>query len=237
MWTDVVDLNRFYRSRLGQATRQMIRRKIRQEWEDVTGLHVMGLGYATPYLRQFLDEAARVTATMPAHLGVTRWPREGRNLVCLAEETHLPFPDVSVDRLLVVHALESAESLRPMMREMWRVLSPEGRLMIVAPSRRGLWARRDITPFGHGKPYSLRQIEALLNASLFEMHSAARAVYFPPIDQSWVYHSATAFERVGERWFDRLGGVILVEAVKQVYAGNPTAAQARRRFRLLPAGA
>lgn len=235
MWTDVVDLNAFYRSRLGHTTCQVVRRRVRKIWPDVRGMHVMGLGYATPYLRPFRVEAARVTATMPAHMGVTRWPRLEANAVCLAEETHLPYPDLSVDRLLVVHALESSESLRLMMREIWRVLAPEGRLLIVVPNRRGLWARRDITPFGHGKPFSLRQIEALLNASMFEMTRAERGLYMPPVDHPWIWRSANAFERMGERWTEKLGGVLLVEAIKQIYAGNMVGAKAKRRFALAPA--
>jgi len=234
MWTDVVDLNAFYRSRLGHAACQVLRRRLRRIWPDVKGMHVMGLGYATPYLRQFRGEAARVTATMPAHMGVTRWPRLERNAVCLAEETHLPYPDLSIDRLLIVHAIESSENLRLLMREIWRVLAPEGRLIVVVPNRRGLWARRDITPFGHGKPFSLRQIEAMLNASMFEMTGAARALFMPPIDHPWIWRSANAFERIGAGWMDRVGGILIVEAIKQVYSGNMVGAKARRRILLQP---
>lgn len=235
MWTDVVDLNAFYRSRLGHTACQVIRRRLRVIWPDVKGLHVLGLGYATPYLRQFRAEAGRVTAIMPAHMGVTRWPRLERNAVCLAAETQLPFPDLSVDRLLVVHAIESSENLRLLMREIWRVLAPEGRLIVVVPNRRGLWARRDLTPFGHGKPFSLRQIETMLNASMFEMTRTQRGLYMPPINHPWAWRSAHAFERIGEGWFEKLGGVLIVEAIKQIYAANPTAAKARRRILLQPA--
>jgi SAM-dependent methyltransferase len=235
MWTDVVDLNAFYRSRLGHATCQVLRRRVRTVWPDVKDLHVMGLGYATPYLRQFRSEAARVTATMPAHMGVTRWPRLEANAVCLAEEAHLPFPDLSIDRLLVVHAVESAESLRAVMREIWRVLAPEGRLLIVVPSRRGLWARRDLTPFGHGKPYSLSQVQTLLNASMFEMTAVHRALYMPPVDHPWIWRSAHALERFGAAWYPGLGGVLRVEAIKRIYAGTAVPARAKRRWVLAPA--
>ena len=85
----------------------------------------------------------------------------------LVEEDRLPLADGSVDRLLAVHCLETAERVRPLLREMWRVLAPEGRLMLVVPNRRGVWARLDKTPFGQGRPYSRRQLEALLIEALF----------------------------------------------------------------------
>ena len=126
MWTDVVDLRDFYRSSLGQMTRRIIRRQIRDMWDNTSGMTVMGLGYATPYLLPFRDEAERVFAVMPAAQGVLRWPPDGKRLVTLSDETELPLPDVSVDRVLLVHGLEYSEQLRPMLREIWRVLADGG---------------------------------------------------------------------------------------------------------------
>ena len=96
MWTDVVDLHEFYRSRLGQVARRLIRERIRLMWPDVRGMSVLGLGYATPYLRPFLDEAERVTSLAPAQQGVMPWPSGEPGLVTLADETELPFADLSV---------------------------------------------------------------------------------------------------------------------------------------------
>ena len=105
MYTDVVDLRDFYETRRGQVARHMIRRTVRALWPDLRGLRVLGLGYATPYLRQFRDEAERVIACMPASQGVLHWPLEGPWAVALTEETELPLPDYSVDRVLLVHGL------------------------------------------------------------------------------------------------------------------------------------
>ena len=94
MWTDVVDLHEFYRSRLGQVARRLVRERIRLMWPDVRGMSVLGLGYATPYLRPFLDEAERVTSLAPAQQGVMPWPSGEPGLVTLADETELPFADL-----------------------------------------------------------------------------------------------------------------------------------------------
>ena len=221
MWNDVLDYNRFYRSRLGRAVRDLVQAEIRNHWPDIRGCTLVGMGYATPYMKQFEGEAERLIAVMPAHQGVTHWPRGKPNRVALADETSLPFDDMSVDRLLLVHSMENSEYLRAMMRECWRVLSGHGRLLVVVPSRRGIWARFEKTPFGHGKPYSRAQMERLLGDCLFEPLSITRGLYMPPMDFGPTLRSRDALERIGRRWFPRLGGALFVEAHKQVYAATP----------------
>jgi SAM-dependent methyltransferase len=236
MWTDVVDLNDFYVSSLGQTARRMIRRGIRTLWPDVQGQVVVGMGYATPFLRPFRDEAERVFAVMPAGQGIMHWPSGESGLVALADEAELPLPDLSVDRLLLVHLVESSEQLRAMMREAWRVLSDSGRLVIVVPNRRGIWARLDRTPFGHGHPYSRGQLARLLRECMFTPLQTARALYLPPVDWKVMLTSASALEKIGSRWFEGFAGVLLIEAGKQIYAASPSkaVAQRQRRFVVLP---
>ena len=229
MWNDVVDLRDFYETRRGQVARHMIRRAVRSMWPDLRGASVLGLGYATPYLRQFRDEAERVIAVMPAGQGVLHWPPEGPGVVALADETELPLPDYSVDRVLLVHGLESSEQLRDMLREIWRVLTGEGRVLAVVPNRRSIWARLDRTPFGWGHPYSPAQLSRLLRDHMFTPTRTERALYVPPTNSATLLRSAAAWERVGRRWFPRFGGVVMVEAGKQLYAGS--AVRHHRRLR------
>jgi SAM-dependent methyltransferase len=229
MWTDVVDLRDFYQSHLGQVARHMVRRGVRMLWPDMQGRTLLGLGYATPYLRQFMGEAERVLAFMPAPQGVVPWPTEGPSAVALVEETELPLPDSSVDRVLLVHGIESSEALRFMLREVWRVLVPEGRLLVVVPNRRSIWARTDRTPFGWGHPYSSGQISRLLRDHMFLPTHSARALFVPPLRSRTLLRSAAAWERVGQRWFPRLGGVVLAEASKQLYAARPAVKKVRFR--------
>ena len=115
MWTDAVDLRDFYTTALGRVARRMISQRVRAMWPDVRGLNVLGLGYATPLLGPFRAEAQRVAAIMPAGQGVMPWPAVGGCLTTLADETSLPFPDQFMDRVLVVHALECADRIRPLM--------------------------------------------------------------------------------------------------------------------------
>ena len=234
MWTDVVELRNFYRSRIGGVARRAIRDHVRSCWGEVTGMSVLGIGYPTPYLGQFRAEAERVIAMMPARQGVIRWPGEGGNLAALADEAELPLPDLSMDRVILVHALESSEQLRPMLREVWRVMADGARLVVVVPNRTGIWARLDRTPFGHGHPYSQSQLSRLLRDAMFNPVAARYGLFVPPSRRRVLHAAAPAWERIGGRWFPRLGGVLIAEATKLIYAATPVGAVSPRRRVLAP---
>src|SRR5262249_51126814 len=148
MSSDVVDLRDFYRTGLGLVARRMIRGAVHRVWPDLHSMRLLGLGYTTPFLTSIASQTERTVALMPASLGVLGWPLDGPNLAALADEGELPFADYSIDRVLVVHAVETSEQAGAMLKEVWRVLAGGGRLLIVAPNRRGIWARLDRTPFG-----------------------------------------------------------------------------------------
>lgn len=220
MRVDVLALQRFYASPLGDAARRAGARRLGALWPNTEGLDMLGLGYAAPYLDPFRASARRVCALMPAEQGVEPWPGEGAVCSALADEARLPFIDAVFDRVLVVHALEEAASLHQLLREVWRVMAPEGRLVVIAANRWSLWAQSDATPFGHGRPFSRRQLSALLTDAMFEPVASARALYAPPSNWSPFVRAADAFERVGERVWPAMGGLLLMEAVKRLYAST-----------------
>ena len=229
MWLDVVDLRDFYASPLGLMSRRMIGRHIRSVWPNVTGMSVLGMGFATPYLNAFRQESDRVIAAMPATQGVLHWPNEGPGATILCGEAELPLPDYSVDRLIMIHAVEFSELIRPMMREAWRVLSSSGRLIIIVPNRRGIWARLERTPFGYGRPYSQSQLTRLLRDSMFTPIATRAALFVPPGRSRMLISSAPAWENIGTRWFNAVGGVVSIEASKQIYAASGSPEVSRRR--------
>jgi SAM-dependent methyltransferase len=229
---DVVDLRNFYAQHLGVVARRFIGRGIRARWKDTRELRVLGIGYATPYLGLFREEAERCLALMPAPQGVVRWPSSRPALAALVEEDELPLTDSAVDRVLLVHALEMSTDPAELLREVWRVLAGGGRLLAVVPNRRSVWARVDATPFGHGRPYSRSQITQLLRETWFTPTGWDEALYIPPIARSWFLRSAPAWERVGGMLASPFAGVHIVEATKQVYRAIPAR---REKRRLVPA--
>ncbi|MFM2128581.1 MAG: hypothetical protein RL477_127 [Pseudomonadota bacterium] len=236
MWVDVVDLRDFYATSLGGVAARAVRARLRGLWPDARGLRVLGLGYATPFLSPFAEEAERVLAAMPMGQGVLHWPRGGANRAVLVDELDLPFPDNAFDRILLVHAVENAESLRPMLREVWRVLADAGRIVVVVPNRRGIWARIERTPFAHGHPYSARQLSRLLRDNLFTPTATQGALFVPPSRSRMVLGAAAAWENIGTKFLPRFAGVVIMEATKQIYAVSGTRARVRRRTVYVPAG-
>jgi len=232
MSIDVVDLRDFYSQRLGIVARQLINRGIRQRWPSAEGQRVLGIGYPTPYLGLFREDAERCIAFMPAAQGVVKWPSARPTLSALVDENELPLADAAVDRVLLVHALEMTNDPAALLREVWRVLAAGGRLLAIVPNRRGLWARMDTTPFGHGRPYSRTQINQILRETWFTPTGWSEALYIPPVPRGWFLRAAFAWERTGATLSAPFAGVHLVEATKQVY--RPVPAQRVKR-RLVPA--
>lgn len=227
MYADVVDLRSFYGGPLGQVARRLLGRRIRARWSNVTGLAVAGCGFAVPYLDVFAGEAERLLAFMPAAQGVVNWPADGLSASTLADLTMMPLPDASLDRILVVHALETGENPGELLSEIWRILTPGGRLIAVAPNRRGLWARMDTTPFGQGQPFSRGQLTSVLRQAMFSPVHWDEALYVPPIPRQVFMASAVAWERLGTTLSLPFAGVHLIEATKTLY--RPVAVRQARR--------
>ena len=224
MHLDVLDLRAFYyRTRLGRSAQRVLQEALRGLWPETRDLAVVGYGFAAPMLRPFLKDARRVVALMPSPQGVMPWPAGAPNHCVLVEETRWPLEAASVDRLIVSHGLETCESPGALLEEIRRVLAPGGRAVFIVPNRSGLWARRDATPFGFGRPYSLGQLEALLRKHRFAPERHAAALYAPPSHRRFVLQTAYFWERLGRRFEPRvIAGALLVEAVKEVYARPPS---------------
>lgn len=236
MQFDATGLAGFYETPVGQIARRQISRRLRLLWPDLGGERLLGYGFAVPYLKSFLGEAERAVALMPAQQGVVIWPPDARPLCALGHEDALPFPDALFDRILMVHALEAADAARHLMRQIWRVLAPAGRVVIVAPNRASLWSQLEASPFAHGRPFSRSELVGLLTQSLFVPERWDCALLFPPSKSRRLVRSGTAWERFGRRLWPGLAGVHLVEASKTLY-GAPQPVPAGKRKRALAGAA
>lgn len=234
MQLDVVDLLEFYRTPLGRVAASSISAKLTGLWPDTKQDRVVGLGFPTPFLSSFLTRSDRVFAFMPAGQGIFAWPKQGERSAVLVDETSLPLPDASIDRLLMVHSLEMVNDPLATLQEAWRVLTPGGRIIIVVPSRRGMWARFDTSPFGFGRPFSKGQLQKLLRAALFSPEKWDDALYMPPSTSRIALRSSRALESAGQRLWPAFSGVILAEATKRLYQGLPVTAKSKRFRRASP---
>ena len=230
MATDTHSAAEFYATSRGAVAARLLRERLALLWPSLHGQSLLGMGYAAPYLRLWREEAGRCVALTPAQVGAARWPAGAANLSCTAEEDALPFPDLVFDRILLIHGLEAAENARGLLREVWRVLKDDGLLLVVAPNRRSPWAYVESTPFGHGQPYSPRQLGGLLAASLFRVERRESALYLPPLNRKLMLRTAPFWERAGRRLAPQFAGLTICEAVKDCYAAVPARKLPARRL-------
>ena len=228
----VLELREFYATPLGRAARQMVSRKVAEAWGSARGLEVLALGYATPFLEGLGPDARRAIAMMPAGQGVEVWPAGGANNACLVEEGALPLPNAMFDRVLAVHALEESDNPQVLLEEICRVMAPSGRVILAVTARHGLWADAETSPFGHGRPYSRRQLERLVREAELSPVSWTRALYAPPF--GWAARWAEGFEQAGALLWPSFAGVILLEAIKQTFATRPVGRAAPAAIRRRP---
>ncbi len=225
---DALDLRSFYVTPLGHVARRFIGEAAMRLWGEPKGLSLLGIGYATPYLSLWREKAERTLAFMPAAQGVVAWPEGGPFASALVDPSDLPLPDGSIDRIVLVHALEAVDFPADLLADVWRVLAPGGRALIVVPNRRGLWARMDTTPFGDGRPFSRRQIQALLKEALLAPEQWTEALFMPPLRRRAIWRTAAAWERIGRRIAIPMGGVHVIDAIKHLH--RPALVKARRRL-------
>lgn len=232
MTPDVARLIEFYRSPLGNISRALLRREIIRLAGSIRGQRVLGLGFATPYLRFAMADAERVLAFMPGRQGASAWPREGPSHTVLCDPLEMPLTDASMDLIIAVHAFEHIADAEELMRELWRVAAPNARLVVVVPKRRGMWAAADNTPFGDGHPYSRGQLERLLRDHSFVPVQWRDALYLPPSQNSLLLKSTRFFERAGRIFGPALAGALLVLARKELFPAVPRRRKAERLVRV-----
>ena len=216
MHLDEQDLRNFYyRRALGRAAQVSLRARRTQSWPEAKGQTVAGVGFAIPLLRPYLADARRVIALMPGPQGVMPWPANAPNVSVLTEETLWPIETGQVDKLIMLHGLETSERAFDLLEEAWRVLGP----------------------VGVGRPYSASQLETQLRKHQFlpERHLGAR-YQFPSSKRVWM-KSGPMFEKVGRSMPGIFaGGAFMVEASKLVYPPKGKVARSKARKQAIPQG-
>lgn len=217
MHETVTRLEAFYASPLGQAAKDMAARRLSSLWPDLSGKNILGFGYSLPYLKPYEQGANRLIMAMPEEQGALAHENARGVTACLVMEDALPFSDASFDNVLCVHSVEETRDLPALLRELWRVTRPEGRITIIAANRAGLWARSERTPFGAGRPFSRTQLRKALTEAGFAPIVWSGALYVPPVTPLCRPKITLATERFGETVWPSFSGLVLVEALKRLY--------------------
>lgn len=226
MRPDVLSIHRFYESPLGVKTAGVIGERMLGFLPPTSGLTTVGLGYASPFLDMYEADSNKqggghTIAFMPDQQGVCHWPNMKNSRSCLVDPYHLPLADSAVDRLILVHALEHAHKPTHLLREIWRVLAPGGQVVVVVPNRLRTWSAAEATPFGHGKPYSKRQLFQLMTDQMLPPDDWCTVLMMPPFQWRGAPRLMILGERVVRVLGKNLGGALMVCARKQVYGTLP----------------
>lgn len=222
MRPDVLSLDRFYRSPVGVSVSQLVHLCVQPLWKAPTTA-LYGLGYPLPYLdlSAALPKSKNMSnacfALMPAAQGVCHWPSIQDSATALVDEYHTPIADSSIERLLVIHALEHSDRPAHLFREIWRILAPGGQVIAVVPNRRRTWSALDTTPFGYGQPYSRSQISSLMQDQMLPPEKWDTALMVPPLKWPGTAGMMKMMERSLHSLGKNLGGALIVSARKQVY--------------------
>ncbi|MFO1242148.1 MAG: methyltransferase domain-containing protein [Rickettsiales bacterium] len=218
---DVLTIRQFYSSPVGLETRRTLINAIRRFWPGAAGDSMIGIGYVLPVLRTYLGDASLIGSFMPRSLGAIYWPADTANHSILIDELQLPLKDQSVNRVIVSHTLEHTPHINSFLKEIWRVLVPGGRALILVPNRRGIWVRASDTPFGSGTPFTIAQLRHRAALANFTFVRADTTLFFPPSSLRIMIRISRALEWMGRIFLPGYGGVILLEVEKQIYAAIP----------------
>ncbi|MCT4610930.1 MAG: class I SAM-dependent methyltransferase [Pelagimonas sp.] len=206
----------YYRSALGRTAQKIIRDQTVNLWPETKGLTVAGFGFSAPLLRPYLGVSRRVICMMPGPQGVMPWPAGKPNVSVLTEETLWPIETGHVDRLVVMHGLETSERPSDVLDEAYRVLGPGGQALFIVPNRSGLWAQSDMTPFGYGRPYTAGQLETQLRLHDFVPEIHLSVLYQPPSTRRFWMKTGQFWEKLGRSVpAITAGGVMMVVASKR----------------------
>lgn len=226
------DLISFYGGKYGKVASKFIAEEIKKTWANLQNMEILGFGYTCPLLDYICednlppkDPRRIINYNFPDNKlpdnkligkSVQKYNPFGKNITIIGEPENLPFVENSFDRILLCHALEEAANPQKMLRELWRVLRPEGKIIFIVPNRRGLMARTDNTPFGQGRPYSRTQFSEFLKDSMFEINIAKRIFFLPPVNKIANEKAAKICEQIGQTLLPHLGGLLFFEATKRI---------------------
>lgn len=215
-WPIISECKQYYKTPLGQLACRHIRKVIHELWSDPSDDNIVGIGFTNPYLRCFSAKENSIFSLFPYEMGKHHFAPQKINQSALIAEDEIPLPNNSINRVILAHALEHANNPEAILEEIYRILTPSGRVLIMVPHRRGLWTRAEHTPYGKGRPYSMSQLIALIEQNQFVPTRKRSALYFPPTTSRIILKLHNILEALGRTLFAPTGGVIIVEAEKQI---------------------
>ena len=177
---------------------------------DIFGFHAMQLGMPEVDLLRESRIAHRVRIAAADRPDV------------YAKCHELPLATHSIDMVVLPHVLEFSAEPHAILREVDRVMMPEGRLVIVGFNPWSLWGLRSSVGFSrndypwNGRFVSLPRVKDWLALLGFDVNAGRLVGYAPPFDNVRLRRTFDFMEPAGDRWWAVGGAVYMLQAIKRV---------------------
>jgi SAM-dependent methyltransferase len=197
---------------------------------DIFGFHAVQLGL--PELSTLRASRIRHTWQILDGLAATQHVRHTPALptnAVLADYVALPFPEASLDLVTMPHTFEVNGDPHDTLREVHRVLVPEGKIVISGLNPLSLWGFSQqrgalYHRLGLGEPFvpqadewiGHRRLRDWLRLLSFEVESVRFGCHGPAVQNAQWLDPQSAFDRLGARWWPIFGATYFVVAVKRV---------------------
>jgi SAM-dependent methyltransferase len=232
----IIELARWLQTSAGRYLLAWEQQRLDAAVSDIFGFHALQLGWPEldglaanrmPHRWRALDNANG--ASSAPWVGASS-ALVATTLVCEFEA--LPFPTASLDLVVMPHALELARDPHQVLREVERVLVPEGRVVIVGFNPTSLWGLRQRCArmrngLGLGRERGMFMPRAAdfigywrlrdwLRLLSFDIEAGRFGCYRPPLASERWLSRFQWMENAGDRWWPVLGAVYFMVAVKRV---------------------
>src|SRR5436190_11856911 len=203
-------LQDWFRAPLGQYLLEKEQAYLDDVTPDIFGFHALQLGLPSVDLLRESRIAHRMRVAADARADV------------YAKCHELPFATQSIDLALLPHVLEFAAEPHEILREIDRVMMPEGRLVIVGFNPWSLWGLRSALGFSrdefpwNGRFVSLLRVKDWLSLLGFDVSAGRLVGYAPPFDSARLRRRFGFMEPAGDRWWAVGGAVYMLQAIKRV---------------------
>jgi SAM-dependent methyltransferase len=188
---------------------------------DVFGFHAIQIGL--PQINTLHENRMPLQVLLSSHQDGGEYTGKHHWHLVKGDASDLPFASESVDLVVLPHVLEFAADPHQILREVDRILRPEGRLVISGFNPASLWGARQYLSRLIGNPYlprdgqfiSLIRLKDWLQLLNFSLDRGHFGCYKLPLQGQSSMNRMNFMEHMGNRWWPIFGAVFLVSAIKR----------------------